>query len=92
MRQHQFYKVELVSIVEPKDCMLELDRMLSCAEEILKKLEIPYQVVLLSSGDMGFSRETFDIEVWIPSEKKFREISSCSSCGSFPSKKNGRQV
>ena len=70
MRQHQFYKVELVSIVEPKDCMLELDRMLSRAEEILKKLEIPYQVVLLSSGDMGFSSEkTFDIEVWIPSEK-----------------------
>ena len=90
MRQHQFYKVELVSIVEPKDCMLELDRMLSCAEEILKKLEIPYQVVLLSSGDMGFSSEkTFDIEVWIPSEKKFREISSCSSCGSFQARRMG---
>ena len=84
MRQHQFYKVELVSIVDPKNCMLELDRMLNCAEEILKLLEIPYQVVLLSSGDMGFSAEkTFDIEVWIPSEKKYREVSSCSSCGSF---------
>ena len=57
MRQHQFYKVELVSIVEPKNCMSELDRMLNCAEEILRKLEIPYQVVLLSSGDMGFSAE-----------------------------------
>ncbi len=90
MRQHQFYKVELVSIVEPKNCISELDRMLNCAEEVLKKLEIPYQVVLLSSGDMGFSAEkTFDIEVWIPSEKKYREISSCSSCGSFQARRMG---
>ncbi len=90
MRQHQFYKVELVSIVEPKNCISELDRMLNCAEEILKKLEIPYQVVLLSSGDMGFSAEkTFDIEVWIPSEKRYREISSCSSCGSFQARRMG---
>ena len=82
IRQHQFYKVELVSIVEPKDCNKELDRMLSCAKEILNKLEIPYQIVLLSSGDMGFSSEkTYDIEVWIPSENKYREVSSCSSCG-----------
>ena len=90
MRQHQFYKVELVSIVDPSKCMTELDRMLNCAEEILKKLEIPYQVVLLSSGDMGFSAEkTFDIEVWVPSEKKYREISSCSSCGTFQSRRMG---
>ena len=90
IRQHQFYKVELVSIVDPKNCMLELDRMLSCAEEILIKLEIPYQVVLLSSGDMGFSAEkTFDIEAWIPSEKKYREISSCSSCGTFQARRMG---
>tara|TARA_A100001011_G_scaffold391401_1_gene476808 strand:+ start:3786 stop:5033 length:1248 start_codon:yes stop_codon:yes gene_type:complete len=90
MRQHQFYKVELVSIVEPKNCIKELDRMLNCAEEILKKLELPYQVVLLSSGDMGFSSEkTFDIEVWVPSEKKYREISSCSSCGSFQARRMG---
>ncbi|MBD1150382.1 serine--tRNA ligase [Pelagibacterales bacterium SAG-MED29] len=90
MRQHQFYKVELVSIVEPKNCITELDRMLNCAEEILKKLEIPYQVILLSSGDMGFSAEkTFDIETWIPSEKKYREISSCSSCGSFQARRMG---
>ena len=90
MRQHQFYKVELVSIVDPKNCITELDRMLNCAEEILKKLEIPYQVMLLSSGDMGFSAEkTFDIEVWVPSEKKYREISSCSSCGSFQAKRMG---
>ncbi len=90
IRQHQFYKVELVSIVEPKNCLSELDRMINCAEEILKKLEIPYQIVLLSSGDMGFSAEkTYDIECWIPSEKKFREISSCSSCGTFQSRRMG---
>ena len=88
MRQHQFYKVELVSLVHPKECKKELDRMLNCAEEILKLLELPYQIVLLSSGDMGFSAEkTFDIETWIPFEKKFREISSCSSCGSFQAKR-----
>jgi seryl-tRNA synthetase len=88
MRQHQFYKVELVSIVEPTNSLSELDRMLNCAEEILKLLEIPYQVILLSSGDMGFSAEkTFDIEAWIPSENKYREISSCSSCGTFQAKR-----
>ncbi len=90
IRQHQFYKVELVSIVEPKNCISELDRMLNCAEKILEKLEIPYQVVLLSSGDMGFSAEkTFDIEAWIPSENKYREISSCSSCGTFQARRMG---
>ena len=88
MRQHQFYKVELVSIVNPKDCAKELDRMLNCAEEILKLLELPYQIVMLSTGDMGFSAEkTYDIETWIPSENKYREISSCSSCGTFQSKR-----
>ena len=90
IRQHQFYKVELVSVVEPDKCLEELERKLSCAESILKKLEIPYQVVLLSSGDMGFSAEkTYDIEAWIPSEKKYREISSCSSCGSFQARRMG---
>ena len=90
IRQHQFYKVELVSIVENDKCLEELERMLNCAESILKKLEIPYQVVLLSSGDMGFSAEkTYDIEVWIPSENKYREISSCSSCGSFQARRMG---
>ena len=90
IRQHQFYKVELVSIVEPNKCLDELERMLKCAESILEKLEIPYQVVLLSSGDMGFSAEkTYDIEAWIPSEKKYREISSCSSCGTFQSRRMG---
>ena len=90
IRQHQFYKVELVSIVEPNKCHEELNRMLNCAENILVKLEIPYQVVLLSTGDMGFSAEkTYDIEAWIPSEKKYREISSCSSCGTFQARRMG---
>ena len=90
IRQHQFYKVELVSIVEPKNCIIELERMLNCAKTILDKLEIPYQVVLLSTGDMGFSAEkTYDIEVWIPSENKYREISSCSSCGTFQARRMG---
>ena len=88
MRQHQFYKVELVSLVEPNSCDDELSRMLSCAEEVLKLLELPYQVVLLSSGDMGFSAEkTFDIETWVPFENKYREISSCSSCGMFQARR-----
>ncbi len=88
IRQHQFYKVELVSIVEHNKCLEELERMLSCAESILEKLKIPYQVILLSSGDMGFSAEkTYDIEAWIPSENKYREISSCSSCGSFQARR-----
>jgi len=90
IRQHQFYKVELVSIVEPSKCLEELERMLGCAESILEKLEIPYQVVLLSSGDMGFSAEkTYDIEAWIPSENEYREISSCSSCGTFQARRMG---
>ncbi len=88
IRQHQFYKVELVSIVEPKECINELDRMLNCAQDILKRLKLPYQITLLSAGDMGFSAEkTFDIEVWIPSENKYREISSCSSCGQFQARR-----
>ena len=88
IRQHQFYKVELVSIVEPKDSEKELERMLNCAQEILKKLKLPYRIVLLSSGDMGFSAEkTFDLEVWLPSENKYREISSCSSCGQFQARR-----
>tara|TARA_B100001093_G_scaffold518934_1_gene605657 strand:+ start:12941 stop:14188 length:1248 start_codon:yes stop_codon:yes gene_type:complete len=88
MRQHQFYKVELVSIVNPINCNQELERMLNCAEEVLKNLMIPYKVSLLCSGDMGFSAEkTYDIEAWIPSEKKYREISSCSSCGTFQAKR-----
>ena len=88
MRQHQFYKVELVSIVENQKCKEELDRMLSCAEKILILLDIPYQVNLLCTGDMGFSSEkTYDIEVWNPFEGQYREVSSCSSCGSFQARR-----
>ena len=88
IRQHQFYKVELVSIVEPNHCIEELDRMTNCATDILDQLKLPYRKVLLCTGDMGFSAEkTYDIEVWIPSEKKYREISSCSSCGSFQARR-----
>ena len=88
IRQHQFYKVELVSIVEPDQCLKELDRMTNCATKILDLLKLPYRKVILSSGDMGFSAEkTFDIEVWLPSEKKYREISSCSSCKSFQARR-----
>ena len=88
IRQHQFYKVELVSIVEPNHCVEELERMTNCATDILDQLKLPYRKVLLCTGDMGFSAEkTYDIEVWIPSEKKYREISSCSSCGSFQARR-----
>ncbi|MDC3167078.1 serine--tRNA ligase [Candidatus Pelagibacter sp.] len=84
IRQHQFYKVELVSIVEKENCLEELERMTNCATDILNKLELPYRKVILCSGDMGFSAEkTYDIEVWLPSENKYREISSCSSCSTF---------
>ena len=88
MRQHQFYKVELVSIVEPYQCLVELDRMTNCATKILDLLELPYRKIVLCTGDMGFSAEkTFDIEVWLPYENKYREISSCSSCGSFQARR-----
>jgi seryl-tRNA synthetase len=86
IRQHQFYKVEMVSIVENNQCMSELERMTNCATDILDQLELPYRKVILCSGDMGFSAEkTYDIEVWLPSENKYREISSCSSCSTFQS-------
>jgi seryl-tRNA synthetase len=88
IRQHQFYKVEMVSIVENEKCLIELDRMTDCATKILDLLELPYRKIVLCTGDMGFSAEkTFDIEVWLPSEDKYREISSCSSCGSFQARR-----
>ena len=88
IRQHQFYKVEMVSIVEFDKCIAELDRMTNCATKILDLLNLPYRKVILCTGDMGFSAEkTFDIEVWLPSENKYREISSCSSCGSFQARR-----
>jgi seryl-tRNA synthetase len=84
IRQHQFYKVEMVSVVEQNKCLEELERMTNCATGILDLLELPYRKVILCSGDMGFSAEkTYDIEVWLPSENKYREISSCSSCSTF---------
>ena len=84
IRQHQFYKVEMVSIVKQEKCLEELERMTDCATNILDLLELPYRKMILCSGDMGFSAEkTYDIEVWLPSENKYREISSCSSCSTF---------
>ena len=84
IRLHQFPKVELVSITRPEDSEQELERMLTCAEKILQLLELPYRVLLLSTGDIGFSSyKTYDLEVWFPSEKKYREISSCSNCLDF---------
>ena len=88
IRQHQFYKVEMVSIVEAEKCLPELDRMTDCATKILDLLNLPYRKIILCTGDMGFSAEkTFDIEVWLPSENRYREISSCSSCGSFQARR-----
>ena len=88
IRQHQFYKVEMVNIVENTECISELEKMTNCATNILDLLKLPYRKVILCSGDMGFSAEkTYDIEVWLPSENKYREISSCSSCGSFQARR-----
>ena len=88
LRQHQFTKVELVSVVEPEQSDDELERMLSCAESILKDLNIHYRVMTLCTGDMGFSaNKTYDIEVWLPGEGKYREISSCSNCGDFQARR-----
>ena len=84
IRQHQFTKVELVSITTPEQSKAEHERMLACAEEVLKKLDLHYRVVTLCTGDMGFaSQKTYDIEVWLPGENAYREISSCSNCGEF---------
>jgi seryl-tRNA synthetase len=84
IRMHQFNKVELVSITRSEDSEAEHERMTSCAEEVLKRLGLAYRVMLLSSGDMGFAaRKTYDIEVWLPGQDTYREISSCSNCGPF---------
>ena len=88
LRQHQFTKVELVSIVEPEHSEDELERMLKSAESILQELNIHYRVMTLCSGDMGFSaQKTYDIEVWLPGENNYREISSCSNCGDFQARR-----
>ena len=88
IRQHQFRKVELVSITTPEQSHAEHERMVSCAEEVLKRLELPYRVMLLCTGDIGFgARKTYDLEVWLPSQGKYREISSCSNCGDFQARR-----
>tara|TARA_Y100000310_G_C20590146_1_gene767541 strand:- start:105 stop:1391 length:1287 start_codon:yes stop_codon:yes gene_type:complete len=88
IRQHQFTKVELVSIVHPDESEEELERMTSCAEEVLKRLGLPYRVVVLCSGDTGFGAcKTYDIEVWLPDQDTYREISSCSNCGDFQARR-----
>ncbi len=88
LRQHQFEKVEMVSIVKPEDSDLELERMTKCAQGILEKLNLPYRTVKLCTGDMGFSaKRTNDIEVWLPGQNAYREISSCSTCGDFQSRR-----
>ncbi|MFS2317455.1 serine--tRNA ligase [Maricaulis sp. D1M11] len=88
IRMHQFQKVEMVSIVAPEESEAELDRMTGCAERILQLLDLPYRVMLLCSGDMGFSaKRTYDLEVWLPSQNTYREISSCSNCGDFQARR-----
>ena len=88
IRQHQFYKVELVSITTPEQSEAEHLRMVQCAETVLKRLELPFRTMLLCTGDMGFTaRKTYDLEVWLPSQNVYREISSCSNCGDFQARR-----
>lgn len=88
IRQHQFTKVELVSVVTPEKALEEHERMTSCAEEVLKRLGLPFRTMLLCTGDMGFaSQKTYDIEVWLPGQNTYREISSCSVCGDFQARR-----
>ncbi|MER0239645.1 serine--tRNA ligase [Fulvimarina sp. MAC8] len=88
LRQHQFNKVEMVSITDDQSSLDELERMTACAEEVLKRLGLPYRVVTLCTGDMGFAaRKTYDIEVWLPGQDTYREISSCSVCGDFQARR-----
>lgn len=88
IRQHQFYKVEMVCITAPEQSQDEHERMLNCAETVLKKLELPFRTIVLCTGDMGFgSQKTYDVEVWLPGQKTYREISSCSNCGDFQARR-----
>jgi seryl-tRNA synthetase len=88
LRQHQFYKVEMVSVAHPDQSDAEHERMTACAEEVLKRLKLPYRVLALCTGDMGFgARKTYDIEVWLPGQNAYREISSCSNCGDFQARR-----
>jgi seryl-tRNA synthetase len=92
LRQHQFEKVEMVSLTRPEDSQAELERMTRCAEDILERLGVPYRTVVLCTGDMGFgARRTHDVEAWLPGQDTYREISSCSNCGDFQARRmNGR--
>ena len=93
IREHQFSKVELVSVVKPDNSMDELDRMIVCVEKILKELDLPYRLIQLCSGDIGFSSSyTIDFEVWMPGQKNFREVSSCSNCKDFQSRRMKMKV
>ncbi len=84
LRQHQFLKVEMVSITDAESSVAEHERMTACAEEVLKRLGLPFRTVVLCTGDMGFgAQRTYDIEVWLPGQNTYREISSCSTCGDF---------
>jgi len=88
IRQHQFYKVEMVSITKPGESEAEHERMTKCAETILEKLGLPFRTVVLCTGDAGFgSYKTYDIEVWLPGQDRYREISSCSNCGDFQARR-----
>ncbi|HBR69011.1 MAG TPA: serine--tRNA ligase, partial [Rhodospirillaceae bacterium] len=88
IRQHQFYKVEMVSITKPEESKAEHERMTGCAETVLKKLGLPYRTVVLCAGDTGFGgTKTYDIEVWLPGQQRYREISSCSNCGDFQARR-----
>jgi seryl-tRNA synthetase len=88
LRQHQFDKVELVSITTPGESRQEHERMTECAEEVLRQLDLAFRTVVLSTGDMGFaSQKTYDLEVWLPGQKAYREISSCSVCGDFQARR-----
>jgi seryl-tRNA synthetase len=88
IRMHQFRKVEMVSITTPEESEAEHERMTNCAEEILRRLDLPFRRILLCTGDMGFSAtKTYDLEVWLPSQNKYREISSCSNCGEFQARR-----
>jgi seryl-tRNA synthetase len=88
IRQHQFFKVEMVSITTPEQSLDEHERMTACAEEVLKRLGLPFRTVVLCTGDMGFgATKTHDIEVWLPGQGRYREISSCSVCGDFQARR-----
>ncbi len=93
IRQHQFFKVEMVSITTPEQSLAEHERMTACAEEVLKRLELPFRTIVLCTGDMGFgAQKTHDIEVWLPGQGRYREISSCSVCGDFQARRMNARV